>query len=500
MSKPNYPPEFETQVRQAMEVPEPKSETLDALREQFIARGISSLKADLQPDPALNPFRPEKESNKMNRKPFRFSPRLVWGVALLILASLLVLAFSSPNVVTALRRLLGYVPGVGVVEQSPSLRMLAEPVTVTRESVTLTIDQAVLTNEKTVVVYSYVTPLYDSDDGFFMDGPFGSPALVLPDGTRLEIKTGRQVSTMDCSECGDIRYTMEFAPIPADVNEATLEIPSLVGIYNSLTPLDWVIDLKFAPADPSTIIPVIEYQPTVTPVSATSGPTTQIPENYGATLVLDKSATLPDGYILYGNITWTDPIIPPYGLNATLAGIKDANGTDIPFEYADEEAYPKQGELRGYWAYKIPQMNFSAPLTLSFAVNAWVTLMDSPSFTFDPGPNPQLGQKWEINQDVVVMDEVVHVLSVEQAGIEEGFFMFTMQSDSNIVGASIIDLQHPPMGGGGGGGGVPVVKLPFFVGFGYQVPVPTGSLTMTFQSVNVLLPGDWSVTWSPAAP
>jgi hypothetical protein len=78
--------------------------------------------------------------------------------------------------------------------------------------------------------------------------------------------------------------------------------------------------------------------------------------------------------------------------------------------------------------------------------------------------------------------------------------MFTMQSDSNIVGASIIDLQHPPMGGGGGGGGVPVVKLPFFVGFGYQVPVPTGSLTMTFQSVNVLLPGDWSVTWSPAAP
>ncbi|MBK6792971.1 MAG: hypothetical protein IPG80_10630 [Anaerolineales bacterium] len=71
-------------------------------------------------------------------------------------------------------------------------------------------------------------------------------------------------------------------------------------------------------------------------------------------------------------------------MNATLAGIKDANGNDIPFEYADEEAYPKQGELRGYWAYKIPQMNFSVPLTLSFAVNAWVTLMDSPSFTFDP--------------------------------------------------------------------------------------------------------------------
>ncbi|MBK6792972.1 MAG: hypothetical protein IPG80_10635 [Anaerolineales bacterium] len=115
---------------------------------------------------------------------------------------------------------------------------------------------------------------------------------------------------MDCSECGDIRYAMEFAPIPADVHEATLEIPNLVGLQNSLTPLDWVIDLKFAPADPSTIIPVIEYQPTVTLVSVTSASTTSIPETYGATLVLDKSASLPDGYILYGNITWTDPIIP----------------------------------------------------------------------------------------------------------------------------------------------------------------------------------------------
>ena len=40
MSKPNYPPEFEIQVRQAMEVPEPKSETLDALREQPRGDGV----------------------------------------------------------------------------------------------------------------------------------------------------------------------------------------------------------------------------------------------------------------------------------------------------------------------------------------------------------------------------------------------------------------------------------------------------------------------------
>jgi len=127
---------------------------------------------------------------------------------------------------------------------------------------------------------------------------------------------------------------------PADVQEATLEIPNLVGLQNGLTPLNWVIDLKFAPADPSTIIPVIEYQPTATPVSATSVSTTQTPETYGAILVLDKSASLPDGYILYGTITWTDPIIPQYGLSATLAGIKDANGNDIPLRIMALEGLP----------------------------------------------------------------------------------------------------------------------------------------------------------------
>ena len=118
-------------------------------------------------------------------------------------------------------------------------------------------------------------------------------------------------------------------------------------------------------------------------------------------------------------------------------------------------------------------------------------------FTFDPGPNPQLGQKWDINQDVIVNNETIHVLSAEEAGIEEGYFLFTMQSDSNIVNAVITDLAHPPFGGGGGGGGVPVAGVPFRCGFGYQIPLPQGPYTLTFTDVGMLIPGDWTLTWSP---
>jgi hypothetical protein len=140
--------------------------------------------------------------------------------------------------------------------------------------------------------------------------------------------------------------------------------------------------------------------------------------------------------------------------------------------------------------------NLSAPVTLSFAVTASVSA-DGGSFTFDPGPDPQLGQKWDINQDVTVNNEIVHVLTAEQAGIEEGYFMFTMQSDSNIISAAVIDLAHPPMGGGGGGGGLPEAGVPFASGFGYQLPLPQGPLTLTFTNVEMLIPGDWTLTWTP---
>jgi len=62
MSKLDYLPEFESQVRKAMDVPEPNANTMDTLRKQFVARGITALKTDLRFDPASNPFQPEKAS------------------------------------------------------------------------------------------------------------------------------------------------------------------------------------------------------------------------------------------------------------------------------------------------------------------------------------------------------------------------------------------------------------------------------------------------------
>lgn len=253
------------------------------------------------------------------------------------------------------------------------------------------------------------------------------------------------------------------------------------------------------PATEPTLItsplPTNVPSPTFTPVS--SAPPSPSENSYGIMISLDKTDTLADGYMLYGNISWTDSLIPPYSATAYLKSITDANGNEIPFDEEGMWMYPPQGELRVYWSYKLKETNFTAPVTLSFIVEASRIVDGSPSFTFDPGQNPELGQKWEINQDVTVDNETIHVLSSEQAGIEKGFFVFTMQSDSNIVGATIEDLEHPPLGGGGGGGGIPVAKAPFSAAFQYQTPLPQGPYKLTFIRVSRLVPGDWTLTWSP---
>ena len=468
--------ELEEAIHKVASIPEPDAEFLNTLRANFLAKGQASGNTNQQ--------------NQIRQK--SYSRRLTWGLVVLAIGALAVL-FTRPGVVSALKRLFGYVPNVGIIDRSSEVRMLAESVTVTRENYTVTVEQAVLNSEMAAVVYSYTLPP-DMVIPDAISSEFHAPFLTLPDGTRLDVSRARHVDSQDCPQCY-LRYLMEFPAIPSNVNEATLELPDLAAVPSNTAPCNWRMQLRFKPADPSAIAPVFEQAVTPVPATLPGDPPTNSASPYGIMNRLDTFVALPDGYILFGNTSWTDPVIPPYGVGSILVGIQDASGAEVPFDYADPRTYSEAGELRVHWAYEIGT-NFTAPLTLTFGMTASLPA-DEGSFTFDPGPNPQLGQKWELDQEVTVNQEVIHILGAEQAGIEPGFFLFTMQSDSNIIGASIVDLDHPPIGGGGGGGGLPEAGVPFYSGFGYQVPIPQGPLTFTFTRVEVLLPGDWTLTWGP---
>ena len=75
--------------------------------------------------------------------------RPVMAIVIVVLALLLL-----TGVVYAIGKSLGYIPGVGIVDQSVPLRVLAEPVVVKRDGLTVTVSQVVADSDHTFVAYA----------------------------------------------------------------------------------------------------------------------------------------------------------------------------------------------------------------------------------------------------------------------------------------------------------------------------------------------------------
>jgi hypothetical protein len=72
-------------------------------------------------------------------RPFYLRP--VWIVLFAVITLLVVttLIIGPQRVYAAVRQLFGYIPGVGIVEQSNGIRVLAEPVSVEQDGITVTV-------------------------------------------------------------------------------------------------------------------------------------------------------------------------------------------------------------------------------------------------------------------------------------------------------------------------------------------------------------------------
>jgi len=403
MTKPIPHSELEEMISNISKTSEPDAEFLDSLRARFILEGHASAK--------------QNQEKKMKRN--KLSPRLAWGLTLLVLAVLLTLAFSSPTVVNALRRLFGYVPGVGLVENTGSMRVLERPVSVTREGVTLTVTQALVYMDHVQLVYETSGIAPENDRAKAADGN-NAAAFCNPENPVLRLPNGTLIESVD--EYPENIFTPVYkTSIPADVTGMTVLLKCIPLTRLDAVPENWEVQIKIisAPAgtvigepvmdvaSPETIIsePIMGIVPSETPATSDNRIADEI------TVKLEKVVPQKDNYIFYISMASNKKDESLLALYPASAYLLDATGQKTPLL-----SYPSWEPIKKVELWEL--QNFvhkpaHGPYTL-VVDKVWAYYeTNHASFEFDPGQNPQIGQTWSLDRTWSFGGHEVKVVSAQ---------------------------------------------------------------------------------------
>jgi hypothetical protein len=476
MNEWNSTPQFEEEVRQSFGVPEIRSEFVDQVYVDLMRRANT---------------RARKSRSFLGLRP-------AWKVALAILSLMIIGAFvmGPQRVYAAVLQLIGYIPGVGIVDQSVPIRVLAEPVSVTRDGISITVTSAVLTGDRTHIEYRiFGVPGSAYPTREDVVGCTQSEYLRLPDRTRLGHAAGG---------FQPVPANIDFQPVPANVNEAVLVIPCIFNTLPGTVPENWELPLRFVPAPPNmTVMPVIELSPSPQARSTEAEAMSVSKNSSTATAPLESAVTVQrvietaDGYILVG---LTRPQNKT-GESSEPAGnfeIRDASGKIVNHTYPEDVSLDvADAGLDGIpWAAQLKAAGLVYPLTISFPM---VTVYQpDPSataeFEFDAGPNPQMGQEYASNQEIQLLGHTLKVVSLTVDS--RNGYNFIFQVDPDVSSANVQIEGYTP--GGWGGGGKWDGKFNRSLSY---AKIPTGKLKVIVSGLTLIgEPVTWQGQWSPAAP
>ena len=424
------------------------------------------------------------------RKPlFRVTMRVALPVfIILVLLTTALIVVGPERALAALRGLLGYIPGVGLVVEEGGLRVLEEPVSLRQEGITVTVEQAVLDSERAVIIYTadgIPAEAYPRDEaeqprGQVLTGPpecSSSPYLRLHDGTVLEIIEGGGTGW-----ASGYQSRLAYPAIPPDVNEATFYIPCLNNTSPGAAPENWKLALRFAPAPPDlTVVSVLEVFSTPEDIVATD-------EALKTGLYLEKVIELDDSYILAGTFRQGADLSGEMVMGISAwPEIVDADGLSLSYKFPSDLDLASDEMGVFPWAYEIPK-GFVSPLTITLeAVD-----VESPAdvtFQLDVGADPLADQEWMLDQEFELSGHVINLVSAVR--LEYGYKL-NFRSDASVSGISVEDTKHTPVGGFGGGW-----YGEFSTGFEYADPVPAGLLKFRIRGMTVRHVGPWTLTWEP---
>ena len=445
-------PHIEEEIRSALAVPEPDAAFLVNLRRQV-----------------TRPWTARPAASKY------FFARPAWAIAGLVLVVLVTafLVLGPQQVVTAMGRLLGYIPGIGIVDRSSPIRVLAAPVSLSRDGVTVAVNHGTLTSDKTLLDYSVAgVPGSAYPKSEAVTGCMQPEYLRLPDGTELDLN----------------------APVPANVNDVTFVMPCIFNTLPGLAPTDWELALHFVPAPPDlTVMPVIEATPSQAAVStatlaqaAQTGTPLVTPD---PAISIDQVVETSDGYILVG---WFRPDLPVDAqFFSTSSDFYDAHGKKVKTTFPQDIDLSYSGPpIPGYdtrLALQFQAAGVAFPVTFSISGEVYVPL-DPPAtaeVTFDAGSNPQPGQVWTLNQAVTLGGHTLTLVSV--TANTDGYSFQLGDRVEKILGPDIQIKGYQAQGAG-----------PSSLIF---AQMPTGKLTILLSNLYVATGfQSWQTQWQPASP
>ncbi|MGB9641443.1 MAG: TolB family protein, partial [Anaerolineales bacterium] len=311
-------------------------------------------------------------------------------------------------------------------------------------------------------------------------------------------------------------WRLVYPAIPSDVNELTLLIPILQTMPADAAPENWQITFRLKAAPPDfTMVPVIQVDSTSIVTSTTSANLFSPKETQylsgtsserGFTFQLDNIIELKDGFVLSGDLSWQNSAFSAPGSVSGFSKprLVDRNGSEIPIEEVPVDYYGDENSRN--WSYRTNQKGFAAPLTLIFHSIETILYPKRINLDIDLGDHPQIGMRWEVNQDYSIEGHSLQLLYVELKQLDGDTcwrytLLFHFKTDDEHLTAGIEDsVPQIPLQricGGGGGGGPVTDPTIFMAGVPYPT-IPQGiHHFQIIPAINTVVSGPWELAWEP---
>lgn len=436
--------------------------------------------------------------------------------ALAVLLALIALMLLG-GVAYAIGHSLGYIPGVGVVEQNNGIYILKEPASVKQDGITVMVNRVVSDSTHTYVNYQVDgIPPTTNGSPICID----PPALKLPDGQMLAFTSGGKFA-MGSESGSPMRFetSLTFPPLPAQTHKVTFISPCQMP----------VIELVLAPAPADFATPAAEFAvtyessgpifagtPTPTP-SLQADPTKQLPDDSfapptptlvpgGSGLYLDQVVELETSYILVGN--FTDAGDMPGRLEVSSNSdyeyrlrAEDGSGKNVQIKLRSDIRPERMWGGVYYWAYEVQK-----PVTESLTIvldHVNIQTDETTQFQIDTGPGPKVGQEWPLNISLKLggYDFIIDSVELLQKGYLLRWHSGVEVPEGVLFTLAISGLQPSTSVGPTG-----IVQrlndqVTYSQNFLMDEPVKTGNLTFELTLLQTVpLAGPWTLQWTPPEP